>query len=94
MPEKTINIELTEEQALFVLKSLALGAEYFGSKSQWWVDRVAKEVGSKIEELGFTVFGWSERYKNYLANSRYDIKKVTISFYDKNPKVKPENHDG
>jgi hypothetical protein len=97
--KKRIVIELNEEQTWFVLKSIALGAEHFSSPRNrgipfpyFTADRVAKEVAAAIEPTALHTFNWSEGNRNFLTKCRYQIKKVVVTFYEENPKQKPEGY--
>lgn len=83
---ENIKLEITPAQAGELLKAIALRIEY--AKEDWQVERSLEEVGKAIERYAVETLGWKEA-ENALARIRYPIKRVTVTFYDQNPKVKP-----
>lgn len=78
-------VSLDDGQCAELLKAIALRLEYSNSAT---VEYVLLPVAKQIEAYAAKHFNYKEADK-LLAEIRYPIKRVTVTFYDRNPKPKP-----
>jgi hypothetical protein len=80
-----IILEIEQEQAGELIKAIAMRIEYAKDwRTEQELTAVATQIEKKAEQIGL------RGARGALANTRYPIKKVSISFYETNPKIKPE----
>ncbi len=78
-----IILELDGNEATQILKALALYTEY---RKNTGVPFITQQLAKRLEELAVPTFGWEA---NSFEKCRYPVKKVTVTFYEENPKRKP-----
>jgi hypothetical protein len=83
LKQDEIQINMNKSQATLVIEAVALRMEMRqDAQVDWHLNQVVKQ----IQEYGHAKWNMG---KNLLDLIRYPIKKVTVSYYETNPKQKP-----
>lgn len=80
-----LTLEIEQGQAAELMKAIALRIEHAKS---YLVDDSLKRVARQIEEQLTKID--EKAGKNLLEKIRYNIKRVSVTFYEENPKPRPE----
>ena len=91
--ERTAKIELTYPEAFYLFQALVLRMEITADRNLPAVTHNLRNVEKKLVEASKEISKESDCWQYFqegkLDRMRYPIKRVTVSYYEENPKPKP-----